>query len=75
MSDKDLLVSVEDLSVDFRAGDKVTHAVKKVSFDREDINGSPMGNCIKSRARRMVFPAFEGEDVEVEIPLVLSKSM
>lgn len=49
--------------------------VKKVSFDREDINGSPMGNCIKARARRMVFPSFEGDDVEVEIPLVLSKSM
>ncbi|REG32122.1 putative Zn finger-like uncharacterized protein [Archangium gephyra] len=49
--------------------------VKKVAFDREDINGSPMGNCIKARARRMVFPAFEGDDVEVEIPLVLSKSM
>ncbi|MFY0570542.1 AgmX/PglI C-terminal domain-containing protein [Archangium lansingense] len=49
--------------------------VKKVSFDRDDVNGSPMGNCIKARARRMVFPAFEGEDVEVEIPLVLSKSI
>lgn len=49
--------------------------VKKVSFDREDINGSAMGNCIKARARRMVFPAFEGDDVEVEIPLVLSKSL
>ncbi len=49
--------------------------VKKVSFDREDINGSVMGNCIKARARRMVFPSFEGEDVEVEIPLVLGKSM
>jgi microcin C transport system ATP-binding protein len=33
MSDKDLLVSVDDLSVDFRAGDKVTHAVRHVSFD------------------------------------------
>jgi microcin C transport system ATP-binding protein len=33
MSDKNLLVSVDDLSVDFRAGDKVTHAVKNVSFD------------------------------------------
>ena len=49
--------------------------VKKVSFDRDDINGSPMGNCIKARARRMVFPAFEGDDVEVEIPLVLSKTL
>ncbi len=49
--------------------------VKKVSFDRQDIDGSPMGNCLKARARRMVFPAFAGDDVEVEIPLVLSKSM
>jgi predicted Zn finger-like uncharacterized protein len=49
--------------------------VKKVSFDRKDIDGSPMGDCIKVRARRMVFPAFAGEDVEVEIPLVLTKSM
>src|SRR4029079_3329439 len=30
---KDTLISVEDLSVDFRGGGKVTHAVKHVSFD------------------------------------------
>src|SRR4029079_4728255 len=30
---KDTLISVEDLSVDFRVGVKVTHAVKHVSFD------------------------------------------
>ncbi|WP_375767207.1 zinc-ribbon domain-containing protein [Archangium gephyra] len=49
--------------------------VKKVSFDREDISSSPMGRCIKRGALRMVFPAFEGDDVEVEIPLVLGKSL
>ncbi len=27
------LIKVEDLSVDFRGGGKVTHAVKHVSFD------------------------------------------
>ena len=27
------LISVEDLSVDFRAGDSVTNAVRYVSFD------------------------------------------
>ena len=27
------LISVEDLSVDFRSGERVTHAVKHVSFD------------------------------------------
>jgi microcin C transport system ATP-binding protein len=30
---KHVLLSVKDLSVDFRAGEKVTHAVKDVSFD------------------------------------------
>jgi microcin C transport system ATP-binding protein len=30
---KDALLSIDDLSVDFRAGDTVTHAVKKLSFD------------------------------------------
>ena len=30
---KDPLLSIYDLSVDFRAGDNVTHAVKNVSFD------------------------------------------
>ena len=30
---KDPLLSIDDLSVDFRAGDTVTHAVKNVSFD------------------------------------------
>ena len=30
---KDPLLSIDDLSVDFRAGDNVTHAVKNVSFN------------------------------------------
>jgi microcin C transport system ATP-binding protein len=33
MTAKKPLISIEDLSVDFRGGDKVTHAVKHVSFD------------------------------------------
>ncbi len=49
--------------------------VKDVSFDRQDLKGSLIGACLKARAKRMVFPAFSGDDVEVEIPLVLSKSM
>ena len=33
MTAKDTLLSVKDLSVDFGTGDKVTHAVKNISFD------------------------------------------
>ncbi len=33
MTGKDSILQVEDLSVDFRGGEKVTHAVKHVSFD------------------------------------------
>jgi len=35
MSDTKTLLSVEDLCVDFRAGEKVTHAVESVSFEIE----------------------------------------
>ena len=33
MTGKNTLISVDDLSVDFRSGQKVTHAVKNISFD------------------------------------------
>ncbi|ATB27930.1 GYF domain-containing protein [Melittangium boletus] len=45
--------------------------VKQVAFDRADIGASPSGECFNERARELVFPAFSGEDVEIEIPLVL----
>ena len=49
--------------------------VKQARLDRKEIDGSDLGGCLKSRARRLVFPAFEGEDVEVEIPLVLTAAL
>ncbi|NOJ79896.1 AgmX/PglI C-terminal domain-containing protein [Myxococcus xanthus] len=50
--------------------------VKAATFDRKDLNrNSPVGTCIRDRAKGMVFSAFAGEDVDLEIPLVLSKSM
>ncbi len=50
-------------------------SVKKVSFDRTDVEGSKVGDCIKRRAKGMVFSRFEGDDVELQIPLVLGTSM
>ncbi|WP_426754196.1 AgmX/PglI C-terminal domain-containing protein [Myxococcus sp. Y35] len=50
--------------------------VKEAVFDRKDLNrNSTVGTCIRERAKGMVFSAFAGEDVDLEIPLVLSKSM
>ena len=49
--------------------------VKQARLDRKEIDVSDLGFCLKSRARRLVFPSFEGEDVEVEIPLVLTAAL
>lgn len=49
--------------------------VKQARLDRKEIDISDLGSCLKSRARRLVFPTFEGEDVEVEIPLVLTATL
>jgi len=49
--------------------------VKQAQLDRRDLEGTEVGDCLRSRARRMVFPAFSGEDVDVEIPLVLTTTL
>ncbi|MGO9830354.1 MAG: AgmX/PglI C-terminal domain-containing protein [Myxococcaceae bacterium] len=49
--------------------------VKQVQLDRRDLEGTDLGDCLKARARRMVFTAFSGPDVDVEIPLVLTTSL
>jgi len=49
--------------------------VKQARLDRKEIDVSDLGSCLKTRARRLVFPSFEGEDVEVEIPLVLTAAL
>jgi hypothetical protein len=50
--------------------------VKSAKLDRKELDASPVGDCIKKSAKRMVFPRFtaEGgaEEVDLEIPLVLS---
>jgi hypothetical protein len=49
--------------------------VKTTRLDRKELDASPVGDCIKKSAKRMVFPAFkmeDGSEVDLEIPLVLS---
>ena len=49
--------------------------VKKTSISRPDIDASSLGDCLKAKARRMVFAAFSGDDTEVQIPLILTTSL
>lgn len=50
-------------------------SVKKTAFDRKDVENSELGRCLKTRARKLVFPRFSGDDVDVEIPLILAKAL
>jgi hypothetical protein len=36
-----------------------------------DISRTGLGRCLEGAARRLVFPAFEGEPVDVSVPLTL----
>jgi hypothetical protein len=49
--------------------------VKKTALDRRDLDGSDLGNCLKAKARRMVFSAFAGDDVDLQIPLILTTTL
>jgi transposase-like protein len=47
-------------------------AVQRAYLAEEDVDRSEVGACIAETARRMVFPAFDGEPVDVATPLSLS---
>lgn len=49
--------------------------VKKAAIDRPDIESSGLGECLKAKARRMTFPAFSGEETELQIPLILTTAL
>ncbi|MDR0965278.1 MAG: AgmX/PglI C-terminal domain-containing protein [Myxococcales bacterium] len=46
--------------------------VTKSTIDRADIAEAEIGVCLRQSARRIVFPSFEGEPFDLEIPLVLT---
>lgn len=50
--------------------------VRGATLDRRDLEASSVGLCLKSRAKKMVFPSFAGDsETEVHIPLILTSSM
>jgi hypothetical protein len=38
----------------------------------EEVDRTDLGACLSAAAKRMVFPAFEGEPIDVSMPLSLS---
>lgn len=42
-------------------------------IDDVELNETDLGSCIKSAARIMMFPSFEGESMKVEVPLSLGR--
>lgn len=51
-------------------------AVKGAQITRREIDMSSLGDCLKSRAKRMVFSSFSGDDeTTLEIPLKLGVAM
>ena len=46
--------------------------VTQAKIDRADIGEAEIGTCLKQSARRIVFPSFEGEPFDLEVPLVLT---
>jgi predicted Zn finger-like uncharacterized protein len=47
-------------------------AVSQAGFAEDGIERTDLGSCLAETARRMVFPAFDGEPVDVAVPLSLS---
>lgn len=48
-------------------------AVKGASLDRSELERENVGECLLSTARKMIFAGFNGDDVALEIPLVLTR--
>lgn len=47
-------------------------AVTATRIDKQTVDQSPLGACLKRATRRIVFPRFQGEAFEVDIPIVVT---
>ncbi|MGB8931012.1 MAG: AgmX/PglI C-terminal domain-containing protein, partial [Anaeromyxobacteraceae bacterium] len=45
--------------------------VQKVAVADKAVAGTPLGLCIAQAAKRMVFPGFDGEPIDIVVPLKL----
>lgn len=45
--------------------------VQKAAVAEKEISRSPLGVCIAQAARRMIFPGFDGEPIDISVPIKL----
>src|SRR5690606_16805720 len=48
-------------------------AVSAAELDRRDLQGMPVGDCITGTAKKIIFASFQGDPVQLVIPLVLTR--
>lgn len=51
---------------------KPSGVVQSAWIAEAELDKSPLGKCLVGVARRMVFPAFSGDPIDVSAPLALS---
>ena len=47
-------------------------AVNGARIDKKTVDQSALGSCLKGATRRIQFPPFTGEAVEVDIPILVT---
>jgi hypothetical protein len=45
--------------------------VEKAAVGEKAVAATPLGQCIAQAAKRMVFPGFDGEAIDIVVPLKL----
>jgi hypothetical protein len=63
---------VDDRKVTLLLTVEPTGAVSSTSLAEPDVERSSLGRCLLAAARRVVFPSFRGDAIDVAVPLALS---
>jgi hypothetical protein len=50
-----------------------TGAVTYPTLDDVTLSSTPLGSCLKSAAKNMVFPQFKGDTIQAEVPVALAR--
>ncbi|ACG74341.1 conserved hypothetical protein [Anaeromyxobacter sp. K] len=66
-------LALDGRTVNLRVAITPAGAATYPTFDDVTIGSTELGACLKSAARQMAFPRFEGEPVRIEVPITLPK--